>query len=81
MWEIGVVWDSEFGRDWSEDAKVSVQEAEQYLTLALKSYLAVLCQGNGSRSQAAVYRLVALWFANADSISVLKSIPPTLPRV
>ena len=25
-----------------EDAKVSVQEAEQYLTLALKSYLAVL---------------------------------------
>lgn len=64
-----------------EDAKVSVQEAEQYLTLALKSYLAVLCQGDGSRSQAAVYRLVALWFANADSISVLKSIPPTLTQV
>ena len=64
-----------------EEAEVAKQEAEEYLGLALQSYLAVLCQGNGSRSQAAVYRLVALWFANAESIPVLNSVPTTLPNV
>ena len=64
-----------------EEAEVARQEAEEYLGLALRSYLAVLCQGNGSRSQAAVYRLVALWFANAESNPVLTSIPTTLPKV
>ena len=64
-----------------EEAEVVRQEADEYLGLALQSYLAVLCQGNGSRSQAAVYRLVALWFANAESNPVLNSIPTTLPKV
>ena len=64
-----------------EDAELARQEAEEYLGLALKSYLAILRQGNGSRSQAAVYRLVALWFANADSNPVLKYIPTALPKV
>ena len=64
-----------------EEAKVAKQEAEEYLGLALRSYLAVLCQGSGSRSQAAVYRLVALWFANAESNPVLNSVPTTLPNV
>ena len=54
---------------------------QKYLGLALQSYLAILRQGNGSRSQAAAYRLVALWFANAESNPVLKSIPNTLPKV
>ena len=64
-----------------EEAEVAKQEAEEYLGLALRSYLAVLCQGSGSRSQAAVYRLVALWFANAESNPVLNSVPTTLPNV
>ena len=64
-----------------EDAELTRQEAEEYLGLALKSYLAILRQGNGSRIQAAVYRLVALWFANADSNPVLKYIPTALPKV
>ena len=64
-----------------EDAELARQEADEYLGLALQSYLAVLRQGNGSRSQAAVYRLVALWFANAESNPVLKSVPTTLPKV
>ena len=64
-----------------EEAEVARQEADEYLGLALQSYLAVLCQGNGSRSQAAVYRLVALWFANAESNPVLNSVPTTLPKV
>ena len=64
-----------------EEAEAARQEADEYLGLALKSYLAVLCQGSGNRSQAAVYRLVALWFANAESNPVLLSIPSTLPKV
>ena len=64
-----------------EEAEVAKQEAEEYLGLALRSYLAVLCQGSGSRSQAAVYRLVALWFANAESNPVLNSVPTILPEV
>ena len=64
-----------------EEAEAARQEADEYLGLALKSYLAVLCQGSRNRSQAAVYRLVALWFANAESNPVLLSIPSTLPKV
>ena len=64
-----------------EDGELAKQEADEYLGLALQSYLAILRQGNGSRSQAAVYRLVALWFANAESNPVLKCIPNTLPKV
>ena len=64
-----------------EEGELARQEADEYLGLALQSYLAILRQGNGIRSQAAVYRLVALWFANAVSNPVLKSIPTTLPKV
>ena len=64
-----------------EDGELARQEADKYLCLALQSYVAVLRLGGGSRSQAAVYRLVALWFANAESNPVLKSIPTTLPKV
>jgi ataxia telangiectasia mutated family protein len=56
-------------------------EAEEYLGLALRHYLAVLRQAEGARSQAAVYRLVALWFANMKSPAVVGQLPAELPAV
>ena len=68
------------GIDTAEEVQLR-KEADEMLVLALEHYLAVLRKGEGARSQAAVYRLVALWFANMESSVVVALLPPSLPTV
>ena len=59
-----------------------VREAEEYLVLSLHHYLAVLrAAPQGRRSQAAVYRLVALWFSNISSPAVISLLASGLAKV
>ena len=64
-----------------EEGEEQRAEAAKYLGLALRHYLAVLALAAGRRAQAAVYRLVALWFAAADSPVVRGLLPEALPGI
>lgn len=64
-----------------EEGEEQRAEAGRYLGLALRHYLAVLALAAGRRGQAAVYRLVALWFAAADSPVVAAVLPEALPGI